>query len=95
MRLSKKQVDTLKQSVFEITPDCKIYLFGSRAHNNAKGGDIDILLESNYLFKLKDIFKIKMKFWKVCGEQKLDIIHFTPDDDSPFKKIAQSSAVEL
>ena len=95
MRLTKNQIDTLKKSIFEITPDCKVYLFGSRADNHAKGGDIDILLASYYPFNFKDIFKIKINFWNEHGEQKLDIIHFTPDDDTPFKKIAHSNAIEL
>lgn len=95
MRLTEEQVHTLKSSIFEITKDCKVYLFGSRTDDNARGGDIDILVESVYFFKMKDIFKIRNQFWKIYGEQKIDIICYSPEDDSPFKKIALSKAIEL
>lgn len=95
MRLSKNQIETLKKSIFEITTESRVYLFGSRADKNAKGGDIDILVESHYPFKLKDIFKIKKEFWNLHGEQKLDIVCFTPEDDSPFNKLARLNAIEL
>ena len=44
MRLSPDIASFLKQSIHETIPGSTVYLFGSRTDNNAKGGDIDLLI---------------------------------------------------
>lgn len=47
MRLTPEQRHSLKEQIArEIGEDCQILLFGSRANDNAKGGDVDLLLRS-------------------------------------------------
>ena len=57
MRLSKKEVETIKKVIneFFIKPD--IYLFGSRLDTSKKGGDIDLFIIS----KDKDLLRKKVK----------------------------------
>jgi len=57
MRLSKKEVETIKKVIneFFIKPD--IYLFGSRLDDRKKGGDIDLFIISND----KDLLRKKVK----------------------------------
>ena len=95
MRLTKEQINTLKDAIYNISSESKIYLFGSRVDDNAKGGDLDILIESNYKFTLRDIFNLKNHFWKKFGEQKLDIVILNPDNNSAFKKLIKQNAIEL
>ncbi|MDY6793294.1 MAG: nucleotidyltransferase domain-containing protein [Thermodesulfobacteriota bacterium] len=44
MRANKQQTDFIKQSINQYLPNAKVYLFGSRVHDDQKGGDIDILV---------------------------------------------------
>ena len=44
MRLTKEEIDVLKQSLRQIAEDAKLYLFGSRVDDTKKGGDIDICI---------------------------------------------------
>jgi len=82
MRLSKNEVETLKQTLRSLSPEAKIYLFGSRVDDTKKGGDVDLLVVSNVLTQ-KDLRKIRIEFMKRFGEQKMDILL----DDGQFKSI--------
>jgi predicted nucleotidyltransferase len=44
MRLSKNQVEIIKQVVFDIFGESEIYLFGSRVDDSKRGGDIDLFV---------------------------------------------------
>ena len=43
MRLSEFEKDAIKESVLPLDPEAKIFLFGSRADDTQKGGDIDTI----------------------------------------------------
>jgi len=46
MRLSPRQVNVIQQAVSELAgKDATVRLFGSRTDDNARGGDIDLLVE--------------------------------------------------
>lgn len=48
MRLSSEQVAAIRRNVSLIAGDAaRVWLFGSRVHDDARGGDIDLLLELN------------------------------------------------
>ena len=69
MRLKQKEIEIIKDTIFEIFKDSKIYLFGSRIDDTKKGGDIDIFIvpqDTNNLFekKLKALAKLKNKLHK-------------------------------
>lgn len=76
MRLSKFEINSIKQAFLEIFEDGEIYLFGSRVDDSKRGGDIDLYLcpskkfdderirRSNFLIKLDEYI----------GEQKIDAI---------------------
>lgn len=73
MRLTKNEISVIKKSVLDFDPAAKIYLFGSRINDLAKGGDIDILIISDKIGFIEKI-KIKSKIFKEIEEQKLDIV---------------------
>lgn len=95
MRVPKEQLDFLKDQVKKYLPEAKVYLFGSRADDQKKGGDIDILILGNSLLAREQKWKIKADFCKKFGDQKTDIVSFTFDDESNFKQLILMDAIEL
>lgn len=77
MRLSKDQIDSIKQSVKDIYgQSSKVLLFGSRVHDSKKGGDIDLLieLESKQQDQYERQFKLNGRLQRKLGQQKIDIL---------------------
>lgn len=93
MRLSKFEIDAIKQSVYGLDPSAQIFLFGSRANDMKKGGDIDLLIFSSRLSS-SDKIKIKASLFKKLEEQKIDIT-IAVDTQKPFVRLALKDAVPL
>lgn len=94
MRLEKKQIECLKNKLYELSSEAKLYLFGSRVDDAKKGGDIDLLVVSKKLTK-KDIRLLRVEFFKHFGEQKLDIVLDDGSMQSTFVQLIFPKAVEL
>lgn len=46
MRLSHAQIEDIRQAVLLTAgPQARVHLFGSRANDSARGGDVDLLVE--------------------------------------------------
>lgn len=80
MRLRSEQIQSI---IGAITPflaeiDAELRLFGSRVHDDHKGGDIDLLLlvdDPNCIIKLIDIkHRILASIKKELGDQKIDLL---------------------
>ena len=74
MRLQKSEVDAIKETIYAFDPKAKIYLFGSRVDDTKKGGDIDLLIESDVI-GLSQIIKIKTRLFVRLGDRKVDIVY--------------------
>ena len=94
MRLSQDEVRILKNTLYTLNSDAKLYLFGSRLYDNKKGGDIDLLIVSK-TFTKKLLRRLRVEFFKYFGEQKLDIIVDDGSFSNPFHKIAYQKAIQL
>jgi len=75
MRLSEETKDRIiEYAKKHFGENCKIYLFGSRVHDDKKGGDIDLFVET---FK-KSSIEIQMNFlrdiYKNVTQRKIDLI---------------------
>lgn len=93
MRLKKNEISAIKQSVHLFDPQAKIFLFGSRADDKKKGGDIDLFILSGKInSRIKR--KIKLKIYDQIGEQRIDMI-VTPHIKTAFHRIAASEGVQL
>jgi len=95
MRLEKEKVDFFRAEIGKYLRDFKLYLFGSRADDTKKGGDIDLLILSDSPLSRQDKRSIKIAFYNRFGEQKLDLVYFRFDDPAPFKELALMEGVEL
>jgi predicted nucleotidyltransferase len=73
MRLKKAERNNLKNSIYNFDKEAKLYLFGSRAKPETRGGDIDILIISEKIGRTEKR-KIRIDFFREFGEQKLDLI---------------------
>ena len=93
MRLSETEQQIIREAVFCVDPQAKIYLFGSRADDAKRGGDIDLLIFSPKI-SFKDKLDIKAKIFEHIEEQKIDLLIAT-DTQDPFVRIALENSVEL
>ena len=73
MRLSEKEISAIKNNILNFDQDAKIYLFGSRTNDKAKGGDIDVLVISEKI-GFGEKLKITTGIFKEIDEQKLDLV---------------------
>ena len=95
MRVKTEYIKLLKRSIKEYLPDASIYLIGSRANDELKGGDIDILVIDENELTSQEKRNIKLEFYKELGEQKLDIVSIKRGDRSIFKELALLDSVKL
>lgn len=95
MRLSQFQIESIRNSVKNNLSDYELRLFGSRVDDNKKGGDIDILLLTNEKIESAKKRKILREIKNLIGEQKIDLVNFTFDDETNFKDIALEESIIL
>lgn len=95
MRLSQEEILLLKNSILQIDPRAKIYLFGSRISDEKKGGDIDILILTSEKLSFDHISSVRWHFFEKFGEQKIDLLNFTFDENSAFKSMILQEAKQL
>jgi len=95
MRLSTRQQAVIVAAVRRQDPDARIILFGSRADDHAKGGDIDLLIVSDRI-GLHQEWVIRRDILDEIGWQKLDLIVRRGNQlDSPIAGIAMETGVAL
>jgi len=76
MRINKEYIKSIKRATQELFGHkVKVYLFGSRANDHKKGGDIDLYIETEIK---ENVFEKKLNLigslHKALGEQKIDIV---------------------
>ncbi len=99
IRLDPKEVDLIRQSFrqFFLKQD-KLWLFGSRAKPELKGGDIDLYIETDYttpedaiMARLRFLTELKIHL----GDQKIDVVLKYGEHHLPIYKIAQEEGIRL
>jgi predicted nucleotidyltransferase len=93
MRLSPNQVQVIRSCVRRFDPEAKIALFGSRANDQARGGDIDLLCLSKAIDRASRR-RLRVELLKALGDQKIDLI-IAPNSQSPFVQLILPESVEL
>lgn len=95
MRISESIYSSIKSRIQESIPNAEVFLFGSRANDSAKGGDIDLLLLTEEKLSLVLINRIRRLILNDIGEQKIDIVNFKKSITHPFKSLALEFAIRL
>jgi predicted nucleotidyltransferase len=96
MRLTKQQIHTITETVSRLAGmETEVYLFGSRLNDQAKGGDIDLYIESDTKLSLIHRAQIKMELEQQLGLP-VDIVSKSRNAcATPFQIIAQSHSTQL
>jgi predicted nucleotidyltransferase len=99
MRLTDEQVRTAKSTIDRVlgVPH-KVWLFGSRADDELRGGDIDLMIETDEVFpnRARVLCQLHGALTMALGERKLDIVlKDGRTDESPIFQIARRTGLPL
>lgn len=96
MRLTPAQIHAITQTVFRLTDGtAQVFLFGSRLDDRARGGDVDLLIETSTPLARVERARIKMELESLVGLP-VDIVAQVRDSaPTPFQRIARANAVRL
>ena len=99
MRLTHSQIHIIKNTVARILGvPCKIWLFGSRADDGMRGGDIELLVEADVTLpnRAETICRLYGGLIMALGDRKLDIVlKDARTVDAPIFEIARRTGVLL
>ncbi|BBL70269.1 nucleotidyltransferase family protein [Methylogaea oryzae] len=93
MRLSETERQAIRSAVAARDPVATVFLFGSRADDAAKGGDIDLLVLSRSIDLMAKL-DILGELHSRLGERRIDLAVY-PDLSAPFARIARQNGVPL
>jgi len=93
MRLSETERQAIVETIRQADAEADIYLHGSRVDDNARGGDIDLLVLSAKI-DLHDKLEILAGLHRRLGERRIDLAVY-PDVSRPFPRVAMESGVLL
>jgi predicted nucleotidyltransferase len=95
MRLKPEIADYLKLLIYDKIPGSTIYLFGSRVDDNARGGDIDVLILTAEPAEKSILRKIRIDLIKKFGWRKIDLVNYTHSDESIFRQLIERNCIQL
>ncbi|MBK6618531.1 MAG: nucleotidyltransferase domain-containing protein [Nitrosomonas sp.] len=99
MRLSSRQIDIIQRVVSELAgQDATVCLFGSRVDDNARGGDIDLLVEIPHVVESPAWLnaRISGRISYLLDGQKVDVLLLAPNlERFPIHDIAEKEGVML
>lgn len=99
MRLTQDQIQAIKQTAHAVLgDDSRVILFGSRTDDAKKGGDIDLLFETDHAVgnRATTIGALYVSLIRKLGDRKIDIIlkdAATPT--APVLSIARQTGIQL
>ena len=95
MRLDSNQLQTIREETWQLDPTADVYLYGSRADDAAKGGDIDLLVISDHL-GFREVLKLRRAILDRIGWQQLDLVVRRRDQtDEPLAAMVLETGIKL
>ncbi|KAF0203876.1 MAG: DNA polymerase beta [Gallionellaceae bacterium] len=99
MRLTSEQEQIIKSTVDRVLEaESRVWLFGSRVDDELRGGDIDLLIETEAAFpnRAKMLCRIYGALIYALGDRKLDVLlKDARTRDAPIFNIAKRTGVLL
>ena len=94
MRITPQQISTIVQTARSIAgQDAEVWLFGSRVNDSSRGGDCDLLIESEHPATILQRARIKVELEQML-ELPFDVIATVcGTQDSAFVAIARANAI--
>lgn len=74
MRMSEEDIFIIKSTILKYIQNAKIILFGNRINDNKKGGDIDILIQTDENVSLKQELRILAEIELKGLSRKIDLL---------------------
>jgi predicted nucleotidyltransferase len=93
MRLDTNEVQTIREEIRQTDPAAEIYLYGSRADDSARGGDIDLWVRSTRI-TYRDTLRLLTRIQDRIGWQKIDLTINAGEDDV-LAQLATETGVRL
>jgi predicted nucleotidyltransferase len=99
VRLSAKEMEIIRATAIRLFGDqTRIFVFGSRARENEKGGDIDLLIEIEKILpdRVASVCRLTSELQLQLGDQKIDVIIVDPSTrEQAIHQIARRTGVLL
>ncbi len=91
MRLSAYEIKTIKETIDQYDNAAEVYLFGSRIDDNARGGDIDLLVLSQ-IISFDDKISLRIDLKDRLGNHKIDLL-VKKSTDTAFARMARDEGI--
>ena len=89
VRLNPSELEAIRSTLDTLDPSGRIYLYGSRADDNRRGGVIDIFLDASRAIDLKTALTCEYRLAGAC-DTKVDLLIKTPGQaEMPIHQIAR------
>lgn len=99
MRLTEQQAKTIHDTAEEMFGgDVRVYLFGSRADDTQRGGDIDLLVEVEHALENPPsaAARFAAKLQRKIGDRRIDVLIVDPQTRrQPIHEVARETGVAL
>lgn len=99
MRLTSDQVDTIRTTVAQVAGDAaRVWLFGSRVDDTARGGDVDLLLEMDADVDEPALLSARLsaRLSRAMQGRQVDVVVKAPNlAQSPIHSIALQTGIPL
>lgn len=99
MRISKEQIETIRSIVAqEAGQKARVSLFGSRLDDEARGGDVDLLVEVSHTLDNPALVaaRIEARVSRAMGGREVDVVLDAPNlQRTPVHEAAVAKGVQL
>jgi len=99
MRLTQEQIQAIKQTADAVLgKNARVVLFGSRTDDSKKGGDIDLLFETDRVIanRAATMGALYVALIRQLGDRKIDILlQDAASPEAPVLTIARQTGIEL
>lgn len=95
MRLSHQEQSAIKGVLSKFDPLGKVYLFGSRVDDHRRGGDIDLLFETDRVLSFKEELQARYQLELACDGRVDLLVKQKHAEAEPIHVIALSRGVML
>jgi predicted nucleotidyltransferase len=93
--LTAAEITAIREEIGRLDPKAEVYLYGSRADDAARGGDVDLLVVSETL-GFRDVLRLRRRILDRIGWQQLDLLVRRRDQlNEPMAAIARETGVKL